>query len=267
MLGTSIPIIFINQLFVLKRHNVYPNKVIITGVSRGLGKALTQSLPESIKVLGISRKFPDFYRANTEYLLQDISEYEKTEKSVSAYADYNILPTDKVAIVLCAATLGISRLLSTSYLKDWEDVYKTNVLGNLAVIKALIPQMKVSQFGRIVLLAGGGAAYGYPVFSAYALSKVAIVREAENLDMELSSLISDFSVIALAPGAINTDMLKEVLESGAEVKTTVDINEPVNFIKTFISMEKLQAHPLSGQFLHVRDDYVKNAGERLLRRT
>jgi len=140
-----------------------------------------------------------------------------------------------------------------SDLDVWLDTYKTNVLGNLAVIKGLIPNMLSTKFGKILFIGGGGAAYGYPLFSGYALSKTATVREAENLWMELKDK-GDFSVACLAPGAMKTEMLRQVVDAGAEVKTTVDIQEPVNFIKEFLKAENCS---FNGKFVHVRDDWKK----------
>jgi len=111
-----------------------------------------------------------------------------------------------------------------------------------------------NNYGRIIFLAGGGAAYGYPIFSAYALSKTAIVRQVENTAMEFANKIDDFSIIALAPGAIETEMLRKVRAAGAKIKTTADISEPVEFIDRFLRMDRNNATKLSGKFIHVRDN-------------
>ncbi|MDA8150760.1 MAG: SDR family NAD(P)-dependent oxidoreductase [Nitrospiraceae bacterium] len=105
---------------------------------------------------------------------------------------------------------------------------------------------------RAVFFAGGGAAYGYPEFSGYALSKVAVVRSVENLAMELVSKGVDASVIALAPGAVATDMLSKVVAHGGVIKTRTDISEPTNFVRRFLS-DEFDSKALNGRFLHVRD--------------
>jgi len=225
------------------------DKVIITGISKGLGRAVAESIPKE-KVIGISRTTPKNYTG--EYFLINIANYNRVIALFDTLSNY--LENKKVALVLCAGTVGINGGILDSPLEDWEKTIKTNLLGNLAVIKSLIPSMIKTGYGRIVFLAGGGAAYAYPKFSGYSLSKVAIVREVENLAEELRDKIEDFSIIALAPGAMETDMLKRVREAGAEVKTTVNISEPVQFINRFLSMEKEEACTLSGKFIHVKDD-------------
>ena len=106
---------------------------------------------------------------------------------------------------------------------------------------------------RIAFMAGGGAAFAYPEFSGYALSKVATVRAAENLSIELSKFHPDSSVISIAPGAVATDILAKVIKHGGEVRTKTDISEPTNFVYKFLN-DEFNAKELDGKFLHVRDD-------------
>ena len=70
---------------------------------------------------------------------------------------------------------------------------------------------------------------------------------------KLEKINKNSSVIALAPGAVATDMLAKVLASGASVKTFTDISEPTNFIKKFLN-DDIDSLSLNGKFLHVRDD-------------
>jgi 3-oxoacyl-[acyl-carrier protein] reductase len=72
--------------------------------------------------------------------------------------------------------------------------------------------------GRIINLSGGGATSPRPNFSAYSASKAAIVRLTETLAEEMKPF--DIQINAIAPGAINTRMLDEVLTAG---KTAGDV--------------------------------------------
>jgi NAD(P)-dependent dehydrogenase (short-subunit alcohol dehydrogenase family) len=69
-------------------------------------------------------------------------------------------------------------------------------------------------YGKIVQLSGGGATNPLPGLSAYAASKAAVVRFAETLAEELRERHVD--VNAVAPGALNTRMLDEVLAAGPQ---------------------------------------------------
>ena len=68
--------------------------------------------------------------------------------------------------------------------------------------------------GKVVQLSGGGATSPLPGLSAYAASKAAVVRFAETLALELED--DGVDVTAVAPGALNTRMLDEVIAAGPE---------------------------------------------------
>ena len=75
-----------------------------------------------------------------------------------------------------------------------------------------MPHFKKRNIGKIIQLSGGGAAAPLPRISGYAVSKVGIVRFIENLSEEVKDYQIDIN--SVAPGAINTKMLNEVLEAG-----------------------------------------------------
>lgn len=68
--------------------------------------------------------------------------------------------------------------------------------------------------GKIIVLSGGGATNPLPNISAYAASKAAVIRLAETLAEELKAFRVD--VNAIAPGALKTRFVEQVLEAGPE---------------------------------------------------
>lgn len=232
--------------------------VIVTGAGRGLGRAVAQMAGGlAVPVLCLAQSASadatrdDILAAGgtAESLQVDLADLAAVEKGVGAWIAGKSFR--RLAVVLAAGTVGSSGGLIESDLGDWARTFQTNVLGNLAVVKALLPRMLEAGFGRIVTLAGGGAAYAYPLFSGYATSKAAVVRAAENLDAELRGR-GDFLTVCLAPGAMETDMLAQVRAAGAEIRTTVPVAESVEFVRQFIQTE---ACGFSGRFVHVRDDW------------
>jgi NAD(P)-dependent dehydrogenase (short-subunit alcohol dehydrogenase family) len=89
-----------------------------------------------------------------------------------------------------------------------------NVYGSVLPSRALVPHFKQHRYGKIVQLSGGGATNPLPNISAYAASKAAIVRFAESLALEVKPFGIDVNTIA--PGALNTRMLDEVLAAGPD---------------------------------------------------
>ena len=229
--------------------------VVITGAGQGIGRAIATDLGgRKIHILCLSKsgnceETAAEIRKNggiAESLVADLGDVEKVKEKISAWiAGKNF---KQMGLVLAAGILGPKDFQN---LTGWDECYRVNVLGNLAVYSSLLPKMLDNKFGRIICFAGGGAAYAYPLFPAYAASKSAMVRTVENLQETLNDK-GDFAVVCLAPGANETGTLKQVRAAGAKIQTTVDISEPVNFAREFLFCKTCG---FKGAFVHVRDNW------------
>ena len=99
-------------------------------------------------------------------------------------------------------------------LAEWTRAIEINLFGVLLPCRALIPHFKSVGRGKIIIISGGGATNPLPNISAYAASKAAVVRLMETLSEELKPHHID--VNAVAPGALKTRMMQEVLDAGPE---------------------------------------------------
>lgn len=97
---------------------------------------------------------------------------------------------------------------------EWTKAIEINVYGSILMCRAILPHFKKQGYGKVIQLSGGGATNPLPRISAYAVSKAAIVRFAETLAEEVRGFGID--VNAIAPGALNTRMLDEILVAGPE---------------------------------------------------
>jgi 3-oxoacyl-[acyl-carrier protein] reductase len=77
-----------------------------------------------------------------------------------------------------------------------------------------LPHFRSNRYGKLIQLSGGGATAPLPFVSAYAASKAGIVRFMETLAEEVKA--DGIDVNSIAPGALNTRLLDEILEAGAE---------------------------------------------------
>ena len=242
----------------MNQFNEHIDCVVVTGAGRGIGAATAKHLASlGVPVLCISRT-QNAHSVSQQLeqnggkafsLVVDLADVSATKKLVCQWSAG--VPYRRLGIVLAAGVAGPPGGLLICDLADWLRVFQTNLIGNLAVVQALLPRMLNSRFGRIVMFGGGGAAYGYPLFGGYAVSKVATVRAVENLHEELKGR-GDFGVVCLAPGAIETDMLRAVRQAGGQVRTVADISEPVHFIEKFLGSAQCA---FSGRFVHVRDNW------------
>lgn len=97
---------------------------------------------------------------------------------------------------------------------DWMKAIEINVYGSVLMSRAVLPYFKAQRYGKVIQLSGGGATNPLPCISAYAVSKAAIVRYAETLAEEVRG--TGIDVNSIAPGALNTRMLDEILQAGPE---------------------------------------------------
>jgi NAD(P)-dependent dehydrogenase (short-subunit alcohol dehydrogenase family) len=117
-------------------------------------------------------------------------------------------------VVNAAGVLGPTGALDEVDANEWISTVQVNLIGTMLVCRAVLPIFRKRRYGKIVNFSGGGATSPRPRFSAYAASKTAVVRLTENLAKEEES--SGIFANAVAPGAVNTRMLKQVLDAGAE---------------------------------------------------
>jgi NAD(P)-dependent dehydrogenase (short-subunit alcohol dehydrogenase family) len=97
---------------------------------------------------------------------------------------------------------------------EWTRAVEINLFGSVLPARELMAHFVSRGYGKVVQLSGGGATGPLPGLSAYAASKAAVVRFAETLAEELREHRVD--VNSIAPGALNTRMLDEVLSAGPE---------------------------------------------------
>ncbi len=114
-----------------------------------------------------------------------------------------------------AAIQGPIGLLEQNDFDKWSEVLKINLLAPVLLCKELIPLLNKASNASIINLSGGGATGPRPCFSSYASSKAALVRFSETIADELRP--QNIRVNCIAPGAMKTNMLEEILASPRNV--------------------------------------------------
>jgi NAD(P)-dependent dehydrogenase (short-subunit alcohol dehydrogenase family) len=196
---------------------------LITGGSQGLGKVIAgHFLAEGANILLCARGEKELSATQAEWsgkfparkiLAQacDVSDEAQVNDLVAfALREFGSLHV----LVLNAGVYGPMGPTESVDLAGWRRAMDINLYGVLLPCRAIIPHFKKAGWGKIVVLSGGGATNPLPNISAYAASKAAVVRLMETLAEELKNFHVD--VNAIAPGALATRLVDEVLAAGPE---------------------------------------------------
>jgi 3-oxoacyl-[acyl-carrier protein] reductase len=195
---------------------------IVTGASAGLGYAIARAfVAEGANVVICGRSPGSLQEAYTSLfaLASPGRQVRMHGCDVSSEAQVNDLISFAVEqlgeVQILVNNAGVQGPIGPTEdvsLEAWRHTFEINLYGTLFACRALIPHLRRQGYGKIVNLSGGGAASPRPFFSAYAASKAALVRLTENLAEELRGAHID--VNAVAPGALNTQMLEQTLAAG-----------------------------------------------------
>lgn len=196
------------------------NKVaIVTGAGRGIGQRIALKFAqEGAKVVVASLLEAEIkdtvekikgLEGNTLGIKVDVS----NPKEVKRMVKNTLQRFGKIDILVNNAGIqGPIGPLEKNNSKDWLKTIEVNLFGTFLCAKEVLPYMRRQKRGKIINFSGGGATSSRPNFSAYAVSKTAIVRLTEILTDELKEY--SIQVNAIAPGAVNTKMIEEVLRAG-----------------------------------------------------
>ncbi len=231
--------------------------VCITGASRGIGRAIAHAffnkearlilISRSAKIDVPSQNWGDSFRVLS--LECDVSDFDQVNSSIMK----GIQKWGKIDVLInAAAILGATGNIWETDPIEWAKAIKANLIGTYNTIRSTLPSMIAANRGKIINFAGGGAAYGYPLFSGYGASKAAVVRLTETMAIEIKNY--NIQVNVVSPGAIKTDMLEEVLKAGGEVRTMGEMREVIDLV-TFLSSS--ESDHINGRYIHVKDAYKK----------
>ena len=197
---------------------------LITGASQGLGREIALHFVRAGAHVLVMARHGDTLRAVESELraaarppqriaamVGDVSSADScravTERALAELGDLTILVNN-------AGVYGPMGSIEEVDWQAWVQAIEVNLFGTVLMTRAVVPHLRARGYGKIVNLSGGGATAPLPRISAYAASKAAVVRLTETFAEELKDARVD--VNAIAPGALNTRLLDEVLAAGPE---------------------------------------------------
>jgi 3-oxoacyl-[acyl-carrier protein] reductase len=197
-------------------------KAIITGANQGLGLEIARKYVQAGAELMLCARNADLLeRARVELAAMAGANQKIVAQvaDVSSESDVQNVMTQTLQqlggchiLVNNAGIYGPKGKIESVDWAEWVRTIEINVYGSVLMSRAVVPHFKAQGYGKVIQLSGGGATNPLPRISAYAVSKAAIVRFAETLAEELRG--TGIDVNAIAPGALNTRMLDEIIEAG-----------------------------------------------------
>jgi len=206
-------------------NNLHDQVAIVTGASRGLGEATAARLLAAGAHIVLAGRDDDTLSSVVSYMRANrVAEAQQIVGqvcNVARPAEVDRLVevaggvTGRIDILVCNAGIygPMGRVEDVDW-SEWVEALEINLFGTVLCCRAVLPWMRQQARGKIVLLSGGGATQPLPRMSAYAASKAAVVRFGETLAEELRD--TGIEVNSVAPGALNTRLLDQVLAAGPD---------------------------------------------------
>lgn len=205
----------------ISKKKVIPRVALITGSSRGIGKAIAlelakkgvdiiinskSSIKEGKEVVSQIKKLG----RKAYYLQADVSNENQVERMMIEIKN----KSKNLDILINNAGVMVDKRLENMTNEQWDKVIKTNLESVFLCSKAAIPLMKNSEFGRIVSMTSFVGQIGYVGQTNYTAAKGGIISFTKSLAKELAG--NNITVNAVAPGCIETDLMLSVEPAALE---------------------------------------------------
>ncbi len=195
------------------------NYALVTGGSRGIGRAIC------VKLAGLGYNILINYKGNkaaadetaalvqaqgvlAETLAFDVANNEEVQRILGDWQEAH--KEDKIEILVNNAGIRQDTLLMSMTGEQWNSVLDTSLGGMYSVTKAVLNQMLLARYGRIINIVSLSGLKGMPGQVNYSAAKAGMIGATKALAQEIAK--RNITVNAIAPGFIKTDMTEELNE-------------------------------------------------------
>jgi len=197
---------------------------IITGSSRGIGRAAAERLAEQGADVVISSRKLDACQAVAAAINARRAAEQRGGRAIAVEANISSKEAltqlvertraefGKIDILVCNAATNVHfGPLATLKDEQFRKIFDNNVLSNHWLTQLVVPQMIARRDGAVVIVSSIGGMRGSPLIGAYNISKAADLQLARNLAVELGP--HNVRVNCVAPGIIRTDFARALWEN------------------------------------------------------
>lgn len=188
-------------------------RVIITGGSRGIGKAAVELFAkEGYRVAFL---YKSSHSAAAELacatgsiaVMADVSDPDSCKRGMAEA----VTALGGVDVLICAAGIAYKNFFDSTSEEDWSRVTETNAGGTFRCIRHVIPHMVSQKYGRIITVSSVWGTNGASMEGIYSASKAAVIGMTKAVAKELAP--SGITVNCVCPGVIDTDMNRDLSDS------------------------------------------------------
>lgn len=186
----------------------HQDRVLITGASRGIGRAIAKRLiDDGLQVLNLDKEAPEKLFGQEIFVQVDLADETALRSALTGLVS-------KHPITRLVNNAGIVRPanIDATTSADLAAVIKVNLSAAIICVQALLPSMRAARFGRIINISSR-AALGKAERIAYSSSKAALLGFTRTLALEVA--IDGITVNAIGPGPIATELFNSANPPGA----------------------------------------------------
>ena len=196
------------------------NKVLITGASGGIGKAICEKFHENKFILILISSSDE----NLEVLKEKFGEnnfYYKIDFSKNDSIDTNLSLISKdhkdISVIVNNAGITDDSLVLRMDQKKWDKVININLTSNYKIIRELLPNMLSNRYGKIIGISSVVATSGNPGQANYVASKSGMLGLYKSIAHEVAR--RNINVNIVSPGYIVTSMTNKLNENQKKSNT------------------------------------------------
>ncbi|HPF24831.1 MAG TPA: SDR family oxidoreductase [Hyphomonas sp.] len=237
---------------------------VITGSSRGIGKAIAEAMADAGAKVTISSRKPgpcqevaaEINAKHGDGTAIAVPANISSKEELQALVDATNKAFGKIDIVCCNAASNpyygpMSGIEDDAFAK----ILQNNIISNNWLIQMCVPQMRERKDGAVIIVSSIGGLRGSPVIGAYNISKAADFQLARNLAVEFGP--DNVRVNCIAPGLIKTDFAKALWDNPETLKRSLTgtplkrIGEPEEIAGAAVYLASKAGAYMTGQMMVV----------------